>query len=113
MVLVIEAAVVLAVVLAIGYGAYWALSASKRPQPPLAPSGSPAPPLVKGARWRSHHFADDGHTVVAVARVTPAGDVIEHLVVARIEDLDEDWSRKFLAAKQEAEERAFHLNAEG
>jgi hypothetical protein len=33
--------------------------------------------------------------------------------VARIPDLDEDWSRKFLQAKQEAEERAFHLNADG
>ena len=32
-------------------------------------------------------------------------------MVARIPDWDEDWSRSFLRAKQEAEERAFHLNS--
>jgi hypothetical protein len=44
--------------------------------------------------------------------MTPAGEVLEEHVVARIPDLDEDWSRKFLQAKEEAEERAFHLNAD-
>ena len=68
--------------------------------------------LPRGGRWQPRHFADQGHTVVAVARMTPAGDVIEEHVVARIPDSDEDWSRKFLQAKQEAEERAFHLNAD-
>jgi pyridoxamine 5'-phosphate oxidase family protein len=68
--------------------------------------------LPMGGRWRLHHYADEGHTVVAVARMTQAGEVIEEHVVARIPDLDEDWSRKFLDAKAEAEERAFHLNAD-
>ena len=45
--------------------------------------------------------------------MTPAGEVIEEHVVARIPDVDEDWSRRFLQAKAEAEERAFHLNADG
>jgi hypothetical protein len=49
---------------------------------------------------------------VTVARMTPKGEVIEEHVVARILDMDEEWSRKFLQAKQEATERAFHLNAD-
>jgi pyridoxamine 5'-phosphate oxidase family protein len=69
--------------------------------------------LRVGGRWRPRHYADDGHTVVAVARMTPAGEVLEEHVVARILDSDSDWSRKFLHAKEEAEERAFHLNAGG
>jgi pyridoxamine 5'-phosphate oxidase family protein len=68
--------------------------------------------LPTGGRWQPHHYADDGHTVVTVARVTPKGEVIEEHVVARILDMDEEWSRKFLQAKQEATERAFHLNAD-
>jgi pyridoxamine 5'-phosphate oxidase family protein len=69
--------------------------------------------LPLGGRWQPRHYAHDGHTVVAVARMTPAGEVIEEHVVARILDSDSDWSRKFLNAKEEAEERAFHLNADG
>ena len=68
--------------------------------------------LPTGGRWQPRHYADDGHTVVAVARMTPAGEMLEEHVVARIPDLDEDWSRKFLEAKEEAEERAFHLNTD-
>lgn len=68
--------------------------------------------LPAGGRWRLRHYADDGHTVVAVARMTTKGEVIEEHVVARILDADEEWSRKFLQAKQEAEERAFHLNSD-
>jgi predicted metalloprotease len=68
--------------------------------------------LPTGGRWQLHHYADDGHTVVTVARVTAKGEVIEEHVVARFADTDEEWSRKFLQAKQEAEERAFHLNAD-
>jgi hypothetical protein len=63
-------------------------------------------------RWRPRHYAEGGQTVVTVARMSPAGDVFEEHVVARIADSDDDWSRKFLEAKQEAEERAFHLNAD-
>jgi pyridoxamine 5'-phosphate oxidase family protein len=68
--------------------------------------------LPTGGRWQARHYADDGHTVVAVVRMTSSGEVVEEHVVARIADADEDWSRKFLAAQQEAEERAFHLNAD-
>ncbi len=68
--------------------------------------------LPVGGRWRPRHYADDGHTVVTVARMTAKGDVLEEHVVARFFDTDEEWSRKFLQAKQEAEERAFHLNAD-
>jgi pyridoxamine 5'-phosphate oxidase family protein len=67
--------------------------------------------LPAGGRWRPNHYADDGHTVVTVARMTAKGEVIEEHVVARFLDTDDEWSRKFLEAKQEAEERAFHLNA--
>jgi len=68
--------------------------------------------LTPGGRWQPRHYADGGHTVVTVARLTPKGELIEEHIVARVRDLDEDWTRKFLEAKQEAEERAFHLNAD-
>jgi hypothetical protein len=68
--------------------------------------------LPPGGRWQPRHYSDDGHTAVTVARLTPKGELIEEHMVARIPDLDEDWTRKFLEAKQEAEERAFHLNAD-
>ena len=68
--------------------------------------------LPAGGRWRPHHYADAGHTVVTVARMTDKGEVLEQHVVARFLDTDEEWSHKFLKAKQEAEERAFHLNAD-
>jgi hypothetical protein len=79
---------------------------SARARPAALTSGTPAGP------WQVHHYADGGLTVVVVARLTPAGAIVEQHVVAQIPDTDRDWSRRFLAAKQEAEERAFHLNAE-
>ncbi len=92
-----------AIVLAVLYLVYSAVTASARGRPRQLPTGG---------RWQPRHYADDGHTVVTVARLTRKGEVIEEHLVARIPDLDEDWSRRFLQAKQEAEERAFHLNAE-
>ena len=68
--------------------------------------------IYRGGKWQPTHYADNGATVVAVVRTTPAGKVIEENLVARIPDNDDDWSRKFLDAKLEAEERAFHLNAD-
>ena len=62
--------------------------------------------------WHPLHYAQDGHTVVAVARETAEGHVIEKHELARIPDQDGDWSRTFVGAKLEAEERAFHLNAD-
>ena len=71
----------------------------------------PGPPqLPAGGQWQARHYTDEGHTVVAVARMTDGGEVLEEHVVARIPDWDENWSRSFLAAKQEAEERAYHLS---
>jgi pyridoxamine 5'-phosphate oxidase family protein len=96
-----EAAVVIAVVVAIVALA----TVLSRGRGPAA--------LPAGGRWQARHYAEAGDTVVAVARLTRTGEVVEEHVVARIPDQDDEWSRKFLAAKQEAEERAFHLNADG
>jgi pyridoxamine 5'-phosphate oxidase family protein len=64
-----------------------------------------------GATWQVRHYAERGDTVVAVALTTPRGDVVDEHVVQRIPDADPDWQQRFLLAKQEAEERAFHLNS--
>jgi pyridoxamine 5'-phosphate oxidase family protein len=92
-----------AIVLVVAYLLYSGVTAVTRGQRRQLPTGG---------RWRPRHYADDGHTVVAVARMTPGGEMIEEHVVARIPDMDGDWSRKFLQAKEEAEERAFHLNTD-
>jgi pyridoxamine 5'-phosphate oxidase family protein len=104
-----EIAIAIAVVVAI-VAAVMALSRG-RGQGTLPAGGRTA--LPAGGRWQAHHYAEAGDTVVTVARLTRTGEVVEEHVVARIADQDDDWSRKFLAAKQEAEERAFHLNADG
>lgn len=62
------------------------------------------------ASWRVRHYNDDGRTVVAVSLITPTGAVLDEQVVARLPDDDADWQSRFLHARQEAEERAFHLN---
>jgi hypothetical protein len=93
-------AVVLIVVLVAGL-AYRAVVAARRGRP-----------IGPGTGWRLLHYAQDGHTVVTVARETPEGHAIEKHVVARIPDSDENWSRRFVEAKLDAEERAFHLNAD-
>lgn len=92
-----------AIVLVVAYLIYITVAGSTRRRSRYLPTGG---------RWQPHHYADDGHTVVTVARMTPKGEVIEEHVVARILDMDEEWSHKFLQAKQEATERAFHLNAD-
>jgi pyridoxamine 5'-phosphate oxidase family protein len=63
------------------------------------------------ARWRTRHYGERGHTVVAVGLALPSGEVLDEHVVARVRDDDPDWNARFLAARAEAEERAFHLNA--
>jgi pyridoxamine 5'-phosphate oxidase family protein len=77
-------------------------------------SGSPTVAALPDAtaRWRARHYAHEGSTVVAVALTTPAGHVLEEHVVARFADTDPEWERQFLAAREEAERRAFHLNAD-
>jgi pyridoxamine 5'-phosphate oxidase family protein len=95
---------VLVVVLAIA-GRRAAVTA--QPRSALGPS-----PVDPAARWRARHYAHEGSTVVAVALTTPAGQVLEEHVVARFADIDPEWEQRFLAAREEAERRAFHLNAD-
>ncbi|RIV34539.1 hypothetical protein [Micromonospora radicis] len=68
--------------------------------------------LQMSARWAVRHYAipGRGHTVVGVALTDADGRIRGEHVVARIPDDAEDWQRDFVAARQEAEERAFHLN---
>jgi pyridoxamine 5'-phosphate oxidase family protein len=68
--------------------------------------------LHAGARWRLHHFAERGETVVAVALALPDGRLLDQHVVDRFPDTDPEWERRFLHAREEAERRAFHLNAD-
>jgi hypothetical protein len=106
-VILVEIGIVLVVAYLV-YAGIAALTSSR--QRPIAADGPLQIPM--GGRWQPRHYAEGGQTVMTVARMTPAGEVLEEHVVARIPDADEDWSRKFLQAKQEAEERAFHLNAD-
>ncbi|MFV2103874.1 resistance to Congo red protein [Micromonospora sp. LOL_024] len=66
------------------------------------------------ARWAVRHYAipGRGHTVVGVTLADADGRVHGEHVVARIPDDAQDWQRDFIVARQEAEERAFHLNAD-
>jgi pyridoxamine 5'-phosphate oxidase family protein len=68
--------------------------------------------LSAAARWRMRHYAHQGETIVAVALTPPDGRVIEEHVVDRFPDGDVEWEQRFLAAREEAERRAFHLNAD-
>ena len=68
--------------------------------------------LSAAARWRMGHYARHGETVVTVALAGPDGRVLEEHVVDRFPDGDAEWERRFLAAREEAERRAFHLNAD-
>jgi pyridoxamine 5'-phosphate oxidase family protein len=68
--------------------------------------------LSAAARWRMRHYAHEGETIVAVALTPPDGRVIEEHVVDRFLDNDAEWEQRFLAAREEAERRAFHLNAD-
>jgi pyridoxamine 5'-phosphate oxidase family protein len=66
--------------------------------------------LRKQATWRVRHHTDNDTTVVTVSLVTPRDDVLDEHVVARLPVDAPDWQERFGQAKQEAEERAFHLN---
>src|SRR3954454_17885185 len=68
--------------------------------------------LSAAARWRVRHHAHQGETVVTVALTPPDGQVIEEHVVDRFPDGDAEWEQRFLAAREEAERRAFPLNAD-
>jgi hypothetical protein len=65
------------------------------------------------AVWRPRHYTDRGATVIAVSLTTPGGEVLDEHVVLRLPDQESDWQGRFLEARQEAEERAFHLNSGG
>jgi len=69
--------------------------------------------LREKAKWKVQHYSEHGQTIVAVALTTPHGDVLDEHVVARLRDEDPEWQQKFLLSRQEAEERAFHLNTPG
>ncbi|MEJ3747243.1 hypothetical protein WEI85_28660 [Actinomycetes bacterium KLBMP 9797] len=64
------------------------------------------------AVWQVRHYGDNEMTVVAVSLTTPTAEILDEHVVARVPDADPDWQRLFLAAQQEAAERAFHLNTD-
>lgn len=66
----------------------------------------------RAARWHVRHRGADGHTVVSVVLAIDEGDDFDEHVVDRIPDGDPDWQSRFLTARQEAEERAFHLNSD-
>jgi pyridoxamine 5'-phosphate oxidase family protein len=65
---------------------------------------------VRSARWRPRHYGRDGATVVAVSLMSPDGRVLDEHVVDRLPQGDPDWTARVVRARQEAEERAFHLN---
>src|SRR5437763_1268336 len=66
--------------------------------------------MSQAARWKLRHFGDQGATVVTTSLMLPDGRVLDQNIVARIAEADPEWTAKFLAATQDAEERAFHLN---
>jgi hypothetical protein len=91
----------LAVVVALGYVVYHAVS------------GGTGREVVStsGARWRVRHYGERDVRVVAVSLVSESGRVLDEHVVDRVPDRDPAWEEHFLGAMQTAEERAFHLNA--
>jgi hypothetical protein len=93
--------VALAVVIALGYVAYLAVSGG------TGHRGA----LTSGAKWRVRHYGEREIRVVAVSLVSESGEVLDEHVVDRIPDSDPAWEEHFLGAMQTAEERAFHLNA--
>ena len=86
----VRAIVILFQIAAVVAVAYMIVRLSFRRRSVAAPLAAPA--LVGGGRWQARHYADEGHTVVAVARVLDEVVLEEHQV-ARIPDWDEDWSR--------------------
>jgi hypothetical protein len=93
--------VALAVVLALGYVVYMAVSGGTGRQVAL----------TSGAKWRVRHYGEREVRVVSVCLVSESGRVLDEHVVDRIADSDPGWEEHFLGALQTAEERAFHLNA--
>jgi hypothetical protein len=94
--------VVLAVVIALGYAVYMAVSSG---------TSRPQAVLESRAKWRVRHYGEPDVRVVAVSLILPNGRVLDEHVVDRIADRDPAWEEQFLRAIQTAEERAFHLNA--
>jgi pyridoxamine 5'-phosphate oxidase family protein len=66
------------------------------------------------ATWRFRHYTYNGDTVVAVSKVVPGTDeVLEEQALKRFASTAPNWEELFLAARLEAEQRAFHLNSDG
>jgi hypothetical protein len=98
----------LAVVIALGYAVYVAVSSGTGR---TGVTGRWPAVLESGARWRVRHYGERGLRVVAVSLVSATGRVLDEHVVDRIPDSDPAWEDHFLRAMGTAEERAFHLNA--
>jgi pyridoxamine 5'-phosphate oxidase family protein len=96
---------VLAVVIALGYVLYQAISSA------TGGAGRWQGALEAGAKWRVRHYGQREGRVVAVSLVSGNGRVLDEHVVDRIADNDPAWEEHFLRAMQTAEERAFHLNS--
>jgi pyridoxamine 5'-phosphate oxidase family protein len=69
--------------------------------------------MQRRSRWQLRHYGHRGDTVVTVSLMSPTGRVLDEHIVARIPDTAPDWSERFVLARDQAEERAFHLNAGG
>lgn len=73
---------------------------------------------LRMARWRVRHYGQRGQTVVTVALAVGRGEtldqseVLDEHIVARIDDGDAEWERRFVEARERATERAFHLNSD-
>ena len=69
-------------------------------------------PAIRGGPVAHAPLGPQGETVVTVALTPPDGQVVEEHVVDQFPDGDTEWEQRFLAACEEAERRAFHLNAD-
>jgi hypothetical protein len=63
------------------------------------------------ARWQVRIYHRDGRTLVALGLMTTDSELLDEQLVAQFSDVAPDWDAQFLAARETAMERAFHLNA--
>jgi hypothetical protein len=99
----IELLAVLAVVAAILYIGYAAFAGG-------AARGSALP--TTGGQWEAAHYAVPGSTRVVVRRRLPDGRTVDEHVIAVIEDQDEEYEVRFLAAMAQARARAALFQSE-
>ena len=97
----------LVLIVAICYGAYRLVTATRR----ILTAARNLPAVAGPAAWKVRHYGEAGHRVGAVSLVDDRGKVLDEHVVDRIPDSEPDWEARFLRARQTAEERAFHLGS--